>query len=162
MAKAAQTEQFDETLDETQEVQEAAAAGTDAYEIDDDVVLTPRQRHLLRPAKYPFDKLEVNQSFHVVATTEQPEPAKTLAGAVTNANNKFSRPDPTGAFETKVMAQYAKDEHGKRIKNEDGSYQKIGEQAVQRPKIVYDRHFTIRSVGADDKKGPGARVFRDA
>lgn len=39
---------------------------------------------------YPFDKLEIGQSFFVPATEAKPNPAKSLASTVTSANNRYS------------------------------------------------------------------------
>lgn len=39
---------------------------------------------------YPFDKLDVGQSFFVPATEAKPNPAKSLASTVTSANNRYS------------------------------------------------------------------------
>lgn len=163
MAKA-QVEEFDEDEFEV-EVEdggvEAPMTSADTFEIDDGIEMGARQRNLLRPGKYPFDRLEVGQSFHVPATAEQPAPAKTLAGAVTNANNKWSHPDPSGETETRTVSVYELDANGKRVKAVGGGYIKTGEKVETRVKRIQDRHFTIRSVGANDVRGPGARVFRD-
>lgn len=39
---------------------------------------------------YPFDALEVGQSFVVPATEKRPDPAKSLASTITNANAKYA------------------------------------------------------------------------
>lgn len=130
------------------------------FEIESDVPMGQRARGT-RQAKYPFDMLEVGQSFHVPATEDMPKPAVTLAGAVTNANEKWSHDDPNGATETKKVSVFAKDENGKRIRLEDGGFEKIGEEVVTVPVRVDERRFVIRSVGNEDRKGPGARVFRE-
>jgi len=44
-------------------------------------------------AKYPFDLLEVGQSFVVPATEKNPDPAKTLASTVSSAMKKYDVPD---------------------------------------------------------------------
>src|ERR1700743_3649642 len=118
---------------------------TIGYEIDSDVEMGTRKRGT-RQAKYPFDALDLGQSFHVAATAEMPKPGITLAGAVSNANNKWSHEDPSGATETKTMSVFQKDENGKRVKDEDGKYIKIGENEVTVPVRIQDRHFVISSV----------------
>ena len=155
MARKSEAELYDEP-----ELNEAEEASDTGYEIDTDVALGARARFAARTAKYPFDKLGVGHSFHVPATADMPKPGTTLAGAVTNANNKWSKDHPT-EMESKTLSTFAIGEDGKRIRNEDGSYVKTGERPVVRPVRVAERHFTIRSVGSEDPKGPGARVFRD-
>ena len=151
MAKAQSV--YDEPEIET----EVSATG---FEIDNDVELGARTRFAARAAKYPFDQLQVGQSFHVAATADMPKPGTTLAGAVTNANTKWSKDHPTKT-ESKVLSVFHTDEAGKRVKNEAGQYIKIGENPVTRPVRVVERHFTIRSVDGTDPRGAGARVFRD-
>jgi hypothetical protein len=43
---------------------------------------------------YPFDQLEVGQSFFVPATEARPDPAKSLASTVTSANERYSEVIP--------------------------------------------------------------------
>lgn len=43
-----------------------------------------------RQAMYPFESMELNQSFFVAATAEKPNPAKSLASTVTSANSRFA------------------------------------------------------------------------
>jgi hypothetical protein len=149
----------DENVFEANNVQENVSENN-GFEIDDDVTIGARQRNLTRPAKYPFDRLEVGQSFHVAATSEMPKPASTLAGAVTNANKNYSY-DHESETEVVIRSIFETDSEGKRIRSPDGRFNKIGEHEVVMPVRVPIRHFTIRSVGEDDKRGPGARVFRD-
>jgi hypothetical protein len=129
------------------------------FEIDSDVEMGPRSRLAPRQAKYPFDMLQPGQSFHVPATEEMPKPGITLAGAVTNANNKWSH--ETGQYETKLVSVFEVGPDGKRVKTAEGEYIKTGQEQVQKPVLQYERHFSIRSATADDVRGPGARVFRD-
>lgn len=155
MSRKSEASVYDESDYEEVTVQEA----TNGYEIDSDVEMGTRKRGT-RQAKYPFDALEVGQSFHVAATEEMPKPGITLAGAVSNANNKWSHEDPSGATEVKTLSVFQKDEDGKRVKDEDGKYIKIGEQEVTVPVRIEDRHFVISTVDNTDKRGAGARVFR--
>jgi hypothetical protein len=83
---------------------EAVENSYNGFEIDSDVEMGPRSRLAPRQAKYPFDLLEVGQSFHVPATEDMPKPGVTLAGAVTNANNKYSY--ETGQLETKLVSLF--------------------------------------------------------
>lgn len=86
-------------------------------------------------SKYPFDAMEVNQSFHVPATDARPKPARALASVVSSATARYATPDPKGATR--------KNKSGKTV-----------------PVMVEQRKYVIRTVGADDPKGIGARVFR--
>ncbi len=131
------------------------------FAIDSDVERGPRTRNSSRAAKYPFDLLGVGQSFHVPVSEDMPKPGITLAGAVTNANNKWSHPDPSGATETKTVGVFQTDENGKRVRNADGGFVKIGEEQRTVPVRIAERRFAISTVGAEDKRGPGARVFRE-
>jgi len=58
------------------------------YKIEDKQVVKKRANS--GNQKYPFDQLEIGQSFFVPATKERPEPWKSLAGAITVANKKAS------------------------------------------------------------------------
>lgn len=129
------------------------------FEIDSDVEMGPRSRLTPRAAKYPFEMLEPMQSFHVPATEDMPKPGITLAGAVTNANNKWAH--ATGQYETKTVSTFETGPDGKRFKTAEGEYVKTGTEQVQKPVLEYERHFTIRTVDESDPKGVGARVFRD-
>ena len=42
------------------------------------------------PTKYPFDKLEVGNSFFVPATTKLPNPLKTLGSTISSANHRYA------------------------------------------------------------------------
>lgn len=113
-------------------------------EIDDAVPVPTATRSARTEPAYPFDKLNVGQSFHIAATEKCPVPAKSVASSVTTAIRKYATP----------------------IKNEDGS-NVIEEVAVRgkadkQPRIVMkvERKFIIRTVGKDDARGPGCRVFR--
>ncbi|MBL1375594.1 DUF7303 family protein, partial [Acinetobacter baumannii] len=44
--------------------------------------------------QYPFDELEIGQSFFVPATEAKPEPVKSLASTVTSANERYSEEIP--------------------------------------------------------------------
>lgn len=152
MARKSEASLYDEAEVYGNEVQ--------GFEIDSDVELGARTRVTARQAKYPFDQLAVGQSFHVAASEDMPKPGTTLAGAVTNANTKWSH-DHASETETKTVSVFARDEDGKRIKNVHGQFEKLGEQDVTRAVRVAERHFTIRTVDGTDPRGVGARVFRD-
>jgi hypothetical protein len=54
-----------------------------------------RPRGGKREEAYPFSKLEINQSFFIAATEENPKPEITYAGTVGAARNRFSTVHPT-------------------------------------------------------------------
>lgn len=58
----------------------------------------PKATRRSRTSAYPFDALEIGQSFFVPATAERPEPAKTMGSTVSAANERHS--EETG--ETKL------------------------------------------------------------
>ncbi len=99
------------------------------FVIENDVPM-PKRHSLNRSSAYPFGELEIGQSFFVAKTDEMPEPAKSLASAVSRAVRHFSVDDPTGKTKTDP---------------------KTGEVT---PLRVPTRKFTIRSVEG------GARIWR--
>ena len=48
----------------------------------------------VRTSKYPFERLEVGQSFFIAATEEVPNPMRSYASAVTGANKRFAEEVP--------------------------------------------------------------------
>ena len=124
------------------------------FEIDDNVPLAPKRRGGntgTREAIYPFDALNVNQSFHVPVSDKMPKPARSLASAVSAATAKYAVQitDPTtGAV---VMEPFER-------KDKDGNVVESG----SRPKMQPTRVFTVRAVDATDPRGPGARIYRTA
>ncbi len=85
--------------------------------------------------QYPFDALEVNKSFHIPATEKRPNPAKSLASTVSAATKKYA--EDTGQTKQSVKGNTL-------------------------PVLKNTRVFTIKAVGAEDPRGPGARVVRTA
>lgn len=84
---------------------------------------------------YPFDELEVGQSFFVPNSEDKPNAAKSLASTVSSATARYAVPSEDGA--TKIN--------------------KAGETV---PVMVETRKFVVRSVEEDGVKG--ARVWRTA
>lgn len=114
-------------------------------QLDDNVPLPAKQR-VGRQSVFPFDAMTVNQSFHIPVTEDKPEPWLSYSSTVSSASAKYAKPklDATGKPITKTQTRTYK-----------------GEQRVyETTENEYERYFTIRRVGADDPKGPGARVFR--
>ena len=87
--------------------------------------------------KYPFDALEIGQSFFIPATVERPNPVKALASTVTSAN-----------------ARYAVE-----LKNEDGSVKmRTNRKGREVAELTFTKVFGIRK---DTKDGvEGARIGR--
>ena len=61
-----------------------------SFQLTSDVSIDDCKTHRAgRTRKYPFGDMQPGVSFHVPATPEQPQPQKTLAGAVSGANKTF-------------------------------------------------------------------------
>ena len=84
---------------------------------------------------YPFDQLEVGQSFFVANSEDKPNAAKSLASTVSSATARYAVASEDGATKTN----------------------KKGETV---PVMVETRKFVVRSVEEDGVKG--ARVWRTA
>lgn len=139
----------------------AVAAVKTAFVIESGIEAPPIERGFGagggRTETYPFSQLEIGKSFFVPATEANPDPWKSLAGAVSSANRKYAF--KTGA--TKL-----------------GRPGKDGSPATQIPVWQNTRVFTIRHmlldpsqpVGVTLTSGPhsgkvnvdGARIFRFA
>jgi hypothetical protein len=134
-------------------------------EIDDDVPMpeAPKKRGGKRGSKYPFEKLEIGKSFHVPKTAEMENPVSALASSLTGARRRFEVPvlgsDGKPVMETVKVKTFAQDATGKRVKV-NGKFVVTGEATVTKPKTKQTRDFQVFEVGADDPKGPGARVYR--
>lgn len=94
-----------------------------------------------RRQAFPFDELEVEDSFFIKATESKPEPWKSYASTVSNSTRSFAVPDSSGEM----------------VVNRKG--QKV-------PKLVQTRKFVIRAVEETDVETGevvvGARVWRVA
>lgn len=148
-----------------QEGEAASAVSAPAnYEIDTDVAMPTslsRRGGGRRGSSYPFDALQVGQSFHVPATAKMPKPAESLASTVTGARAKYA--EPTGNQKEHTVVEYQKGADGKGFaKDAEGKRIKIGETKEMRPETRITRDFRIVAVDASDPRGPGARVFRTA
>lgn len=71
------------------------SAEAEKYEIESDIPPPEGRRRTGPKMKYPFDRLEVGQSFFVEATTEKPEPWKNLASTVSTAMRRYAVKDGT-------------------------------------------------------------------
>lgn len=132
----------------TQNNQKAVDASTETFNIISGAVLPPSKRGNTgggAPVKYPFDKLEIGQSFFVPVSAKLPDPVKTLGSTVSSANMRYA--EETG--ETKQVNR-AKRDGKKAALDADGN--KIME-VVTRPVYKYSRKFTIRGVKAGETYG---------
>lgn len=121
-----------------------------ADELDSDVPMPERKRggprtRKAKPSRYKFDELELGMSQHIAATDKVPNPAKSYSSVVSGENAKYGTPitDEDGQ---PVMKE--------RKNGKTGEIKKI-------PVVDYSKHFVIFAVGADDKRGAGARIMRD-
>jgi hypothetical protein len=138
-----------------------ASSGTATYEIEDGVAMPTSAARKGREGIYPFNKLEIGQSFHVAKTAENLDPASRLASSVSGARLRFS--EETGETETVEVKKYQRGETGTGYaKDADGKRIVASTETVTRPKLRMTRDFAVKSVGADDPKGEGARVWRIA
>lgn len=121
------------------EAQKAAEANggeaASTFEIDDGVPMPTARGGGRTSILYPFDKLEVGQSFHIAATADKPNPSKSIASTVSAATKKYA----TETGETKTTPK------GNTV-----------------PVLNYTRKFSVKAVDATDPKGAGARVWRTA
>lgn len=119
----------------------AAETTAETFGIISGVTLPPSKRGNTgggAPIKYPFDKLEVGQSFFVPKSAKLPNPVKTLGSTVSSAIMRYA----TDTGETKQVTR-AKREGKKAALDANG--EKIME-TVTRPVYKFERKFTIRGV----------------
>lgn len=65
------------------------SGGSQMFQIQSNVDI-PKTARRTRTSAFPFDQLEIGQSFFVPATTERPDPAKSMASTVNGANERHS------------------------------------------------------------------------
>ncbi len=129
----------------------------DDYEIETGIPYKPRRRGVApdgtpKAPKYPFDRLEVGQSFHIKPTAKVPEPWKSVNAAVSLATKSYDQPelDANGAQMNETVTLKKRGPDGKMIA--------AGE--TTRIKMKHTRTFSIVRVDNTDPKGVGARVYR--
>lgn len=74
----------------SEETSNAAPAASPQFVIENVPVVVAKKGGGKKGVAYPFDALEVGQSFVVPATEKRPDPAKSLASTITNANAKYA------------------------------------------------------------------------
>lgn len=127
----------------TNETQPQAAAATAAvtsnFTLDSDIAMPTVKQRIVGGETYPFDKMEVGNSFFVPATAERPNPAKSMASTVSSATARYAKPAEDGA--TRISKRTGK----------------------EMPVMVETRKFVVRSVDETEQgRGKGARVWRTA
>jgi hypothetical protein len=66
------------------------------FVVETGVVLPAIKRGGIKESVYPFNVMEVNQSFFIPASAEHPNPAKTLASTVASATRRHAIVDTSG------------------------------------------------------------------
>jgi hypothetical protein len=139
----------------------SASSASSGYEIETGIAIpTGTASRRGRQSGYPFDKLEVGQSFHVAKSADNTDPAARLASSVSGANAKYA--EPTGEKKSVTVKNYAKGEDGKFLKDAEGKRIVESETTEERDVTRFTRTFVVKAVGAEDPKGEGARVWRTA
>ncbi len=118
------------------EVAEVIAPST-GFEIVSTVPVPVDVRTRGKSSTYPFDKLEVGQSFFIPGE----DAAKKFASTVSSATARFAVPDPTGA--TRQKKTLIKDSEGNAMLDEAGNKTYLVEIV---PATINTREFVIRSV----------------
>ncbi len=145
----------------TTETAPAVASAKPAFEIEDGVEMPTGKVRRGRESGYPFDKLEIGQSFHVAKTDKNEDPAARLASSVSGARVKYSV--DTGETETTEKKTYQRGPDGKSYaKDADGKRIVASVETVTVPVLKLTRDFVCKAVDASDPKGEGARVWRVA
>lgn len=120
-------------VNNTATVTKGPAAAKPSFEIQSDVPMPTVSGRGRSGSVYPFEQLEIGQSFFVADVEGKPKAGKTMASTVSGANARYSVPSSDGATKTN----------------------KNGEQV---PVMVPTRHFVLRSVVENGVSG--ARVWR--
>lgn len=98
------------------------------------------------PKKYPFDQLEVGQSFPVYVSAETPDPMKSLGSAISAANMRYA----VDTGETKQAKRAVKGPDGKAQKDAAG---KLVKEMTNVPVYKFTRKFQIRGIEKGVKYG---------
>ena len=93
------------------------------------------------PIVYPFDSLEIGQSFFVPVSEKHKDPVKTLGSTVSSANMRYA--EKTG--ETKTVIRTKRGPKNRAVLDENGEKVK---ETVEVPVYRYTRRFSLRPVTA--------------
>lgn len=91
-APAPSTNEGSKTMTDTNT---AAAPAASSFALIEGAVL-PEGRAPRTSSVYPFETMNVGQSFFVPATEDKPNPAKSLASTISSANKRFSKEGADG------------------------------------------------------------------
>jgi flagellin-like hook-associated protein FlgL len=133
---------FEMLKDATQSVADAPSAG--GYKIIQGAALPTSKRGNRgggAPTVYPFDNLEIGDTFFVPVSDKHKDPVKTLGSTVSSANMRYAV--ETG--ETEVVERAKRGKRNKLVLDDAGN--KIMEK-VERKKYNFTRKFSIRAVEA--------------
>lgn len=92
-------------------------------------------------SKYPFEQMELNDTFFVPKSADTPDPLKTLSSTVNSVNGRYAV--ETGEFKDQTRAK-----RGKGNKLELGSDGNKVMETKRVPVTRQERKFTVRSVKA--------------
>lgn len=123
----------------------APASNGSKYEVISGAALPPSKRGNKggggAPVQYPFDSMEIGQSFFVPVSEKHPDPVKTLGSTVSSANMRYA--EDTG--EKKTVTRAKRGPKNRAVLNPDGSKQM---ETVEVPVYKHTRRFSIRPVKA--------------
>lgn len=128
----------------------AATTAATAYGVIKGAVLPPSKRGNAKgggaPTQYPFDQLEIGDTFFVPKSDKHPNPEKTLGSTVSSANMRYA--EKTG--EIKTVTRNKRGAKNKLIKDADGN---PIQETVQLPVYRFTRRFSLRPVEAGKTYG---------
>lgn len=114
-----------------------------------------------RSGSYPFDSMEIGDSFHIAVSAQNPKPWTKIAATVGNATKKSMVPANPPQKETVKKRQVVRDAEKNVIKDANGK--KVFETiTVEQDVMVATKKFIVRHAAANDALGAGARIFRVA
>ena len=123
--------------------QAVSGASSSAFAIMKGVELPASRRgvglHGGAPKKYPFEQMEVGDTFFVPVSEDTPNPLKTLGSTVSSANMRYA--EKTGEVKEKTRVKRGKD----RKAEVDASGAKVYE-TVTLPVYNFTRKFEIRGI----------------
>lgn len=129
----------------------APVTTTSPFAIVKGAQLPPSKRgaglHSGAPKQYPFDQMEIGDSFFVPVSEKHPNPVKTLGSTVSSANMRFAE---VVEGQTREVERAKRGPDRKAMTNPDGS--KVMEK-VTLPVYKFTRKFEIRAVEAGKTYG---------
>lgn len=138
----------------------ASAAG---FVIDTDVPVPTKAKRKARSGGYPFEALQIGQSFHVPKPSDLTieQLLARLSSSVSGARAKFA--EATGGKVEAKVRTYKRTEDGKGfVKDEAGKRVVESERTETRDETRPTRDFAAYVAEDNDPRGPGVRVFRVA